>query len=44
MDIIHKDLKSANILISKDANNQKLYKIAEFGLSRFVGQEKFHAS
>lgn len=34
--IVHRDLKPENILYSKKDNN---YKIADFGISKFVGQK-----
>lgn len=42
--IVHRDLKPANILISVGHNNQRVYKISDFGAARVLHENKLYGS
>jgi serine/threonine protein kinase len=41
--VIHRDIKSANILISSEHDRQGLAKISDFGISKFISQDTTHS-
>lgn len=42
--IVHRDFKPANILISRDNRRRLIPKIADFGLSKYVGEDEIDSS
>src|SRR5438309_10262097 len=41
--VIHRDIKSANILISSEHDHPGLAKISDFGISKFISQDTTHS-
>src|SRR4051794_6598080 len=41
--VIHRDIKSANILISSEHDHAGLAKISDFGISKFISQDTTHS-
>ncbi|MFL6417454.1 MAG: serine/threonine-protein kinase [Bryobacteraceae bacterium] len=41
--VIHRDIKSANILISSEHDHSGLAKISDFGISKFISQDTTHS-
>ena len=41
--VIHRDIKSANILISSEHDRTGLAKISDFGISKFISQDTTHS-
>lgn len=37
--LVHRDIKSDNLLVHKDSNGQMVFKLADFGFSRSVSDE-----
>ena len=41
IDVIHRDIKPENILVVVDHDGNKIFKLADFGVSRILGPEKW---